>query len=180
MRIHHPCASSTLKRVRAFARILIFACIAPACAPAWAAAGNTAWTSVYAPGGEPASMSVMAVSGKIAYAEIAGPYNGEPSSDADIHLRAFDIPTGAVLWEDDWAASSIDDSVSDIAASGGRAFIAGLVGSNSQFRSYDWMVRAYAGKSGAVLWEDRCPAGFAEPLTSTSPMPSVSRSRSPS
>lgn len=160
-------AAGSLRQVRVLTRLLILVCANLICALAWAAPGNTDWTSVYAPGGEPSSVSVMTVSGTTAYAEISGPYNGEPSSNADIHLRAFDIPTGALLWENDWAASGIDDAVSDIAASGGRVFIAGAVGANSQFRSYDWVARAYAGDSGTVLWEDRCAVGSAERVLAT-------------
>lgn len=165
-----PCSRAPLswKRVCDLARILAITSAALACVSAWAAPGNTAWSSVYPPGGEHDAVSVMTVSGTTAYAEISGPYNGEPTSNADVHLRAFDIPTGAALWQDDWAPSGIDDGVSDISASGGRVFIAGAVGEMiSEFNAYDWAVRAYAGTSGTVLWEDRCPQGSARRVIAT-------------
>jgi outer membrane protein assembly factor BamB len=113
----------------------------------------------------------MAVSGGIAYSASPSPFSGDPGSNADIRLRAFDIPTGALLWEDVWDAStrSLDDSVSDIAASAGRVFITAIGGSNSdQPPTPFWVVRAYAGSSGTVLWEDRCPSGHASRVTATS------------
>ena len=164
----YPHAARIRNRIHRLVRTLIIAAPILVCVPGWAAPGNTAWTSVYAPGGEPDSASAMTISGTTAYAEISGPYNGEPSSDADIHLRAFDIPTGTVLWQDDWAPSGIDDRVWDITASGGRVFIAGAVGERiSEYNAYDWAVRAYAGSSGKVLWEDRCPLGSARRVIAT-------------
>lgn len=142
-----------------------------ACTSAWSSPGDTAWTSTYDPGGEPSSMNAMTVSGTTAYAAISGPYNGEPSSHADIHLRAYDIPTGALLWEDVWTSTGqLDNSVSDIAASGGRVFIVAVRGvpGTFNFRSYEWAVRAYVGNSGTVLWEDHCPGGGADRVVATS------------
>ena len=175
----YPHAAWIRRRTLSLAHTLVIAAIALVCAPAWAAPGNTAWTSIYNPGGEPESVkpgprgglelaTVMRVSGNIAYAAISGPYNGEPSSHADIHLRAFDIPTGRLLWEDVWTAlGPLNNGVSDIAASGGRVFIVAVRGVSGDLESSEWAVRAYAGSSGTVLWEDHCPVGSADRVLAT-------------
>lgn len=172
MKTHWPDASRTLKQLRGLARALIVACAAFATAPAWAAPGNTAWTSIYNINGELNWPSVMTVSGNTAYAAISGPYNGEPSSHADVRLRAFDIPTGHLLWENVWTAlGELDNTVKDIAASGGRVFIAAsrgdLANTGGNYPSYDWAVQAFGGNSGTVLWEDHCPDGSADRVLAT-------------
>jgi glucose dehydrogenase len=71
----------------------------------------------------------------------------------DILVRAYDARTGDRLWED-VANKGRDDFVQGIAASRMGVFVVGY-GGNIGGSSLDFLVRAYAPRTGTLLWEDR-------------------------
>jgi glucose dehydrogenase len=71
----------------------------------------------------------------------------------DFLVRAYDARTGDRLWED-IANKGLDDFVQDIAASRSGVFVVGY-GGNIGGSSLDFLVRAYAPRTGALLWEDQ-------------------------
>ncbi|HEX7966001.1 MAG TPA: PQQ-binding-like beta-propeller repeat protein [Gammaproteobacteria bacterium] len=126
-------------------------------APVFAASGQLIWDDVYDPMTGDASASQVAVAGGFAYVAGGGPYKVTPSSDADIRVRAYDVASGALRWEDVWDAGGIhqDDEVSGLAVGGTRLFLAGSSGTNTA-GSNGYVVRAYDRRDGTVLWEDHC------------------------
>jgi len=71
----------------------------------------------------------------------------------DFLVRAYDARTGDRLWED-VANKGLDDFVQDIAASHSGVFVVGY-GGNIGGSSLDFLVRAYAPRTGTLLWEDQ-------------------------
>ena len=78
------------------------------------------------------------------------------------HVRAYDMKTGTLYWEDQYPGSVIvpppgticcASRARDIVADGGRVFAVGF----SPF-----IVRAYDAKSGNLLWQNEQPTGLAE------------------
>jgi glucose dehydrogenase len=82
--------------------------------------------------------------------------------DSDFLLRAYEARTGTVLWQD-----QIDEGpagrVGQLAVRGGRVYAAGFVGSCNEFfdngGDCDFLVRAYAARTGTLLWSDRHDLG---------------------
>jgi glucose dehydrogenase len=73
--------------------------------------------------------------------------------DTDTLVRAYDARTGDRLWED-IVNKGLDDFVQGIAASRLGIFVVGY-GGNVGGSKIDFLVRAYAPKTGALLWEDQ-------------------------
>ncbi len=71
----------------------------------------------------------------------------------DFLIRAYDATTGNRLWED-ISNKGRDDFVQGIAASRLGVFVVGY-GGNVGTSSLDFLVRAYAPRTGALLWEDQ-------------------------
>src|SRR6266853_1667293 len=71
----------------------------------------------------------------------------------DWFVRAHDAKTGATLWEDRLGGGGLSDTAQTIAVDAGGVFAAGWVRTAAQ--GYDFVVRAYALKSGQLLWTRR-------------------------
>jgi hypothetical protein len=71
-------------------------------------------------------------------------------------VRAYAVPTGTLLWENVWHASSgVDqDHPTDILASPTQVIVVGY-GANATNDGLAALVRAYNPLTGAILWEDR-------------------------
>jgi glucose dehydrogenase len=83
------------------------------------------------------------------------------AGNLDFLVRAYDARTGELLWHDQADGAGGDDAATALAVKGGHVFAAGpvsgedatcvTVGSGSCL----FTVRAYAGTTGALLWENR-------------------------
>lgn len=100
-----------------------------------------------APGDEQAT--AVAARGRLVFA--AGAIQ-VPGNKLDFSVRAYDRKTGLPLWDDtlDGGAGE-DDTVLGLASAGKRVFAVGRLAGASD----DFAVRAYDGKTGALLWSDR-------------------------
>jgi len=67
-------------------------------------------------------------------------------------VRAYHARTGELLWDDQFDAGGGFNQAKAIAAKGSRVFAAGF-GSNTDAED-QWLVRAYAVKTGELLWDD--------------------------
>jgi outer membrane protein assembly factor BamB len=77
-------------------------------------------------------------------------------------VRACDRASGRILWEDVLPATA-SSSASDVTVSDGRVFVAGEIGYDWPYAGSDAIVRAYDGRTGALLWQERRGApGFHE------------------
>jgi outer membrane protein assembly factor BamB len=78
-------------------------------------------------------------------------YRSSPATGIDVVVRALDAETGGLLWEDQTDAGG-DDFAFAAAIDGGRIFVAGLVERIVAPRPLA-LVRAYARRTGALLWQ---------------------------
>ena len=87
---------------------------------------------------------------------VAGPTVGT----TDVVVRAYDAPTGTLLWQNVWDAGR-DDLPKAIAASPTAVVMVGY-GGNTTSHPLDLIVRAYDPVSGAILWSDQVDRGNVE------------------
>lgn len=71
-------------------------------------------------------------------------------------VRAYNSRTGALLWQDLHQSPGGVAAASAMVASGSRVIVAGAV---FEVRKWDFLVRAYDGRTGALLWQDRYDSG---------------------
>ena len=74
------------------------------------------------------------------------------SGDADILVRAYDVATGSVLWDDQYDSGYGDDSPEAVVVGQNRVFVGGVV--RGKDTGDDWHVRAYDARTGGFLWAD--------------------------
>ena len=84
---------------------------------------------------------------------VAGPTVGT----TDVVVRAYDAPSGTLLWQNVWDAG-LDDLPKAIAATPTAVVVAGY-GGNTTTRPLDLIVRAYDPVTGAILWSDQVDRG---------------------
>ena len=72
----------------------------------------------------------------------------------DFMVRAYDLDTGALRWQDVLERGGDPDTVLDLTVEGDRVFAVGQGGPGGIFNG-DIIVRAYQATTGAVLWEDQ-------------------------
>jgi glucose dehydrogenase len=75
------------------------------------------------------------------------------AGNQDFLVRAYDVKSGALRWEDQVDPAGGFDGVNALAVEGGRLFAAGFVTNTAG--NFDALLRAYEAKSGALLWEDQ-------------------------
>lgn len=76
-----------------------------------------------------------------------------PASGFDWVVRAHDLRTGELLWED--ARDGVgDDEPAGLATAGGRLFVTGAAGGPDADTDGSFVVRAYDAATGALLWQD--------------------------
>lgn len=125
-------------------------------APALAATGSLLWENRGQP--TPFGTAVaVAVHGNIVVA--SGNVNTDTSNPAtaDWFVRAADATTGATLWEDRLDATGSEDRSQGIAIDGSRVFASGWV--RTPATGFDFVVRAYDLRTGALLWQQRIDRG---------------------
>jgi hypothetical protein len=86
-----------------------------------------------------------------------------------ILVRGYDVPSGALLWENIWSPSpgAIDaDHPTDVVAGPTAVVITGY-GRNANGNALAFLVRAYDPVSGAVLWDDRVDTDNVDVVAST-------------
>jgi PQQ-like domain len=74
--------------------------------------------------------------------------------DPDVLVRAYETRTGALLWQDVYNPAAGFDAARDVAAGGGRVFVAGTSRTPT---GRNFLVRAYDAATGALLWQDEHP-----------------------
>jgi glucose dehydrogenase len=128
-----------------------------------ASSGNVLWED-HAPAGIGGQVGSVAVEGNqvIAVGTVVARTTTPPFINTDWRIRAYDVKTGALLWEDvvDKGGFFFPEGALDVAVLGGRAFVAGGGGAGCSVdvtapNNCDFIVRAYELKSGQLLWEDQ-------------------------
>jgi hypothetical protein len=83
----------------------------------------------------------------------AAGFGTNAAGNQDFLVRAYDLKTGALRWEDQRDPAGFNDVAEALAVWGGQVFAAGS--SERAAGNQDFLVRAYEAKSGALRWEDR-------------------------
>lgn len=83
------------------------------------------------------------------------PFLNSPGSNADIHVRSYDVGTGALRWESVWAPTASDDQATGLTVAGSAVVVAGRTGQNSTGNNA-FAVRAFGAQDGHTLWQDQC------------------------
>ena len=73
--------------------------------------------------------------------------------DTDFVVRANELSSGRLLWEDTYDQAGSNDAATSVVASGGIVFAAGSVVSPAG--NLDFFARAYDEATGAVAWQDQ-------------------------
>jgi hypothetical protein len=158
----HACLTSLLK-ASAFALLWLMA------APAWGGSGALSWEDRFdASSGfnspPPILARSTAVQGTSYFVAGSFPFLDSPGSNADIHVRSYDLGTGALRWESVWAPTGSDDEATGLTVAGSAVVVAGSTGLNSTGNNA-FVVRAFDAGNGQTLWQDQCgtfsPSGAA-------------------
>ena len=129
-------------------------------APAWAAPGTVSWEDRFdaSPGfsgQSPILAGSSAVQGTSYFVAGSFPFLDSPGSNADIHVRSYDMGTGALRWESVWAPTGSDDVAIGLTVAGSAVVVAGTTGLNSTGNNA-FVVRAFGTGNGQTLWQDQC------------------------
>jgi hypothetical protein len=119
------------------------------------AAGDLLWQDRFDMAGGFDRGNAVASAGRLGF--VAG-FVTNAAGNGDGVVRAYETATGALLWED-FLDLGGDDSYISIATAGKIVVACGL-GSPGD-GTYAFVVRAYNGRSGALVWEDTSVAGGA-------------------
>lgn len=127
-----------------------------------AAAGSIRWEDRFDlrytfPVPPPIVVNSSAVIGKVYYVAGAFPFLGSPGSNANIHVRAYNIGKGNLRWESIWAPTGSDDAAVGLVAASRVVVVAGRTGLNSAGNNA-FVVQAFSAAGGALLWGDKCGA----------------------
>lgn len=129
-------------------------------AQAWAAPGTVSWEDRFdaSPGfnaQSPILAGSTAVQGTNYFVAGSFPFLDSPGSNADIHVRSYDLGTGALRWESVWAPTASDDVAIGLTVAGSAVVVAGSTGLNSTGNNA-FVVRAFGAANGQTLWQDEC------------------------
>jgi hypothetical protein len=114
------------------------------------AGGDLLWEDQVDKAGFDDAVRTMASGGGQVF--VAG--SGESAAgNQDFLVRAYDAKTGALLWEDQVDKAGDFDGVNALAVEGRWLFAAGFV--TNAAGNFDVLIRAYAAKTGTLLWEDQ-------------------------
>ena len=77
-------------------------------------------------------------------------------TNTDWLVKAYDASNGHVVWQDRVDKSGGIDEASAVVVQGGSVYVAGIsdVGGQGNPDDFHWLVRAYNGANGSLLWED--------------------------
>lgn len=132
---------------------------ASACATS---AGSLSWQDRFDLGYIRAFAGPVAIAGHTVYVAGAGAFADSPGSNADIHVRAYNLRTGDLRWENVWDASSSagerghDDVPVGLVRAGNILIVAAHTGLNTLGSERSVSMRALDRRDGTVLWEKRC------------------------
>jgi hypothetical protein len=78
------------------------------------------------------------------------------SPDCDFILRAYELESGRLLWEDQLDRGDFDQAI-PVTAKKGRVFVVGQGGKDCDVlvNNCDALIRVYKANSGQLLWEDQ-------------------------
>jgi hypothetical protein len=96
----------------------------------------------------------------------ASGYVTTAANNRNFFVRAYDVATGAVRWQDEFDLAGKSDEAGPLAVNGGGLFVTGRV-TNAQGGT-DWLVRAYDAGSGTLRWQDLFNAGGFDHVVSVS------------
>jgi glucose dehydrogenase len=94
-------------------------------------------------------------------------YGTGPAGDTDFWVRAYDGASGALLWEDRTDRAAGDDGAQSVEIRGRLVLVSGFASGDATCDIFsgtgncDFLVRAYDGATGALLWEDQTDAAGA-------------------
>lgn len=88
------------------------------------------------------------------------------ASNCNWLVRAYDLDGGTLRWAREVDRSGGDDQPTAIVVADERVIVAGIGETGFALGTFDWIVRAYSAKTGALVWENvvPSPAGEAHPL----------------
>ncbi len=80
----------------------------------------------------------------------------DAQTNSDWLVKAYNAEDGHVVWQDRVDKGGGYDQASAVLVQGDRVYVAGIsdVGGLGNPDDYHWLVRAYNGKNGSLLWED--------------------------
>jgi hypothetical protein len=115
--------------------------------------GRILWDNQYKPaGGLGSAANAVAVQGNQVFAGgvvTTGPNFGQ----TDYLVRAYNLTTGAALWQDRSPAGGYYDLITGIAVQGTRVIAVGG-------RLFNFIARAYNAQTGTLAWQDTFDGGF--------------------
>jgi hypothetical protein len=118
--------------------------------------GELLWHDQFDKGGALSQADAIAVKGPTVLAAGSGLTCDDPpdcdSGRTEWVVRAYHARTGQLLWDEQFDAGGGHNKAEAIAVKGSRVFAAGF-GSNTASQD-EWLVRAYAVKTGELLWDD--------------------------
>jgi putative pyrroloquinoline-quinone binding quinoprotein len=113
-------------------------------------AGDLLWEDqVDFAGGADAALAVAASDGRV----VAVGSAQNTAANTDFVVRAYDAKTGALLWKDQVNAGGANDAASAVVIEGDTVVVGGT--SQPATGGPRLILRAYAAKTGKLLWEDR-------------------------
>jgi hypothetical protein len=119
----------------------------------WAAPGTVLWTQQWGQSGLDEDIPSLATSSNGIF--VAG-YSTDATNPNDWVVRRHNLKTGNLLWCDVSAVGqsySPRNSSTSLAVSGNRVFVAGARSDSGPY--FNWVVRAYAAKTGNLLWNEK-------------------------
>lgn len=115
--------------------------------------GRLLWDSDYkASGGLGSAANAIAVQGNMVFAG-GVVTTGADFGQTDYLVRAYNLSTGASVWQDRSPAGGYYDLITSIAAQGDRVIAVGG-------RFFNFIARGYDTQTGALAWQDTFDSGF--------------------
>jgi hypothetical protein len=151
---HQPFACRVNQHIGSVVAALVFSMGACFCGigalfagPAWGRAGDILWQEQFDRYGDTDQPNAIAAEGHRVYVALGG---------KAYLVRVHDGKTGKLLWQDNPFVDmdAFTSSALDIAADDQRVYVAGRLRNSKAMPSDDFLVRAYDGKTGELLWQD--------------------------
>lgn len=79
----------------------------------------------------------------------------------DVVVRSHDLMTGALIWQDVFGVPENSDGPNDIVAGNGMAYVVGSGTMQFGPDTDNWIIRAYNGSTGQMIWQNEAGAGSA-------------------
>jgi hypothetical protein len=127
--------------------------------------GMPLWTDQVDRGGDFDAGNGIAVRGRRVFVQGHGGtsciFSDSPPSDCDVFIRSYDGHTGTLLWETKAGTAGIDDQAPPQVVVAERGLLFGAWSANQPTigPKGDWLVQAYRGSTGGLVWEDLLDTG---------------------